>query len=145
MKKLLLLIALSPLALADTTPPAAKAPLTVADPWIRLAPPTAAVLAGYADLRNDSDQDLIIQSLSSPQFDKVELHEMSMTGGVMKMRRADPYTLKAKASLTLKPGGWHLMLIGPKQPMPVGAQATLFIHTNAGDLSLDIQVYPPKS
>lgn len=144
MKRLLATLLLGASIMANAATTAESPALTVFDPWIRLAPPTAEVLAGYGELRNGADRDLVIQSLASPEFEKVELHEMSMAGGIMKMRRADPYTIKAKDTLKLAPGGWHLMLIGPKQKMPVGAEATVIFHTNAGDVSVRLRVYPPK-
>ena len=51
--------------------------------WIREAPPGAAVLAGYVEIRNDGKADVTLTSAQSEAFGEVEFHEMSMTDGVM--------------------------------------------------------------
>lgn len=109
-----------------------QATLSFDNAWIRAAPPVAKVMAGYGALHNTTREPLVIESLSSPAFERVELHEMSMTDGVMQMRRRDPYTLEPGATLELEPGGWHLMLINPKTPQPAGESVLVVIKTPTG-------------
>jgi copper(I)-binding protein len=47
----------------------------------------------------------------------VELHNMTMDAGVMKMRQIDSILIPANSSVELKPGGFHIMLIGLKSPL----------------------------
>ena len=42
----------------------------------------------------------------------VELHSMSMEGGIMKMRRLAAIDILADQPVSLKPGGLHIMLVG---------------------------------
>jgi copper(I)-binding protein len=44
----------------------------------------------------------------------VEVHEMSMDGGVMKMRAIPSLALPAGKAVDLKPGGYHVMLMDLK-------------------------------
>jgi periplasmic copper chaperone A len=94
--------------------------LTVSAPWVRLAPPTAEVMAGYLTLSNDSEQSVLLQGASSDDFDRVEMHSMSMDGGVMQMRKLDTIEVKVGQQVELAPGGMHLMLIGPKRSFSAG-------------------------
>ena len=114
------------------------------DGWVRAAPPVAKVMAGYGKLINASSEPMRIESLTSPEFERVELHEMSMTDGVMKMRRRDPITLAPGQELSLEPGGWHLMLIGPKSPQPIGHLVYLEIASDQGTWAFLLPVQEPK-
>lgn len=96
--------------------------LTVADAWIRLAPPNAPVMAGYLSLANARDEPVVVTAGSSPAFERVELHDMTHENGVMKMRKLDRIEVEPGASVELAPGGMHMMLIGPKRAFAVGDQ-----------------------
>lgn len=51
---------------------------------------------------------------------RVELHEMSDVGGVMKMKKVDGFEVPAGGQLVLAPRGKHLMVFGLKQPVKNG-------------------------
>jgi hypothetical protein len=59
-------------------------------------------------------------SASSPAAKTVEIHEMTMDNGLMKMRAIPGVEIPAGQSLALKPGGYHIMLIDLKQPIKAG-------------------------
>ena len=59
-------------------------------------------------------------SVSSPAAKVVEIHEMAMDGGVMKMRAVDKVALPAGKSVQLKPGSYHVMLMDITQPLAEG-------------------------
>ena len=73
---------------------------------IPLAPPNASVNAGYVKFTNTSDRDVEFHSFTSPVYDSVEMHVL----------------IPAKDSIELKPGGTHLMLIGPRRDVKAGEQ-----------------------
>ena len=56
----------------------------------------------------------------SPIADVVEIHEMKMENNVMKMRAVPALELAAGTLMELKPGGYHVMLIGLKQQIKEG-------------------------
>ena len=76
-------------------------------------------------------------------FATVEVHEMSMVGGVMKMRELkDGVVIPAHGTVTLAPNGYHLMFTGLKQPLTKGsvAKATLtFEHAGAIPVEFAVQ------
>lgn len=107
------------------------APLAVEQAWIRLVPPNAPVLAGYAGLRNATDAPLALASLHSDDFGAVELHEMRHVDGVMRM---DPLALRLAPgeSIELAPGGAHLMLMRPAAPLAAGARVVVEFRFEGG-------------
>jgi copper(I)-binding protein len=56
---------------------------------------------------------------SSPVAGVAEVHEMKMDGDVMKMRAVEGgLELPAGKTVELKPGGYHVMLMDLKAPLP---------------------------
>jgi len=96
--------------------------------WIPEAPPVAQVLAGYARLSNDSDQPLHIDAVDGADFGSVEMHQMSMAGGMMQMRPLTGLDVPAHGSTILADGGKHLMLMNPKHPFKAGDRSLLGFH-----------------
>ena len=87
---------------------------------IPLAPPNASVNAGYVKFTNTSGKDVEFHSFTSPVYDSVEMHVMEHKSGTAKMKQADKILVPANASIELKPGGTHLMLIGPRRDIKAG-------------------------
>lgn len=95
--------------------------LHIEDPWVRATPPGAGVTGGFMTVRNTGAKDDRLVSVSSAAATRVEIHEMRHDDGVMRMRRIDVgLPVKAGAKIELAPGGYHLMLFGPKQPFVEG-------------------------
>lgn len=107
--------------------------LTIESPWARATPPGAPVAGGFLVVRNTGKADDRLVSATSPDADKVELHEMRMDGGVMRMRRMDEgLAITAGGTLALAPGGYHLMFIGPKHPFVAGQTVTATLRFEHG-------------
>ena len=102
--------------------------LKIDNAWIPEAPPVASVLAGFASLVNDGDQPLHIDAVDGADFGSVELHQMSMEGGMMQMRPLQGLDLPAHGSVALAEGGKHLMLMNPKHPFKAGDASLLLFH-----------------
>ncbi len=114
-------VALALLACAVSAPVLADCKgLKVDQAWIPEGPPVAAVLAGYAVLSNTGDKPLHIDAVDGADFGSVELHQMSMEGGMMTMRPLKGLDVPAHGSVMLADGGKHLMLMNPKHPFKVG-------------------------
>lgn len=128
--------------------PAARAHaggLEVRDAWIREAPPTAAVLAGYAELANGGDAPLRVVGASSGDFRAVELHEMRMDQGVMRMRALPSVEVPAHGSVRFEPGGDHLMLLDPARPLAAGDRVGIrFEVEGAAPVLVEFEVRRPR-
>jgi len=109
---------------AGQTPDTCVCPehVTLAQPaWIRLPPPNAPVTAAYMTLVNEGDHDLTVVAAESPIAGTVELHEhLQDATGVMRMRQVASMPLPAGGTLTMEPGGLHVMLIDLLRPLAEG-------------------------
>ena len=96
----------------------ALAQVTVSDAWVRGTVPGQKATGAFMSLKSASDAALV--SASSPVAGIVEIHEMAMEGGVMKMRAVPKLPLPAGKPVELKPGGYHVMLMDLKQQLKEG-------------------------
>ena len=92
----------------------------VIDPWVQAPPPNARVLAAYMQLKNTGAKPQIVTAVSSPVFDRAEIHQTVIQEDMTRMERRHELTIPPNATATLKPGGLHLMLIGPKKKLQPG-------------------------
>ena len=61
-----------------------------------------------------------LTGVNTPVAEKAELHESLSENGVMKMRPVSSVAISREKPLTLAPGGYHVMLMGLKQPLKEG-------------------------
>ncbi|MEW5770858.1 MAG: copper chaperone PCu(A)C [Pseudomonadota bacterium] len=108
----------SALLLAGLGTPALADSVKIENAWVRATAPGQKVAGGFLDLTADADMKLVAGS--SPVSDSLELHTMSMEGGVMSMRQVKEIALPKGKTVSLKPGGLHIMFIGLKQPIKQG-------------------------
>jgi hypothetical protein len=99
--------------------PFAFAQVTVKDAWVRATVPGQQATGMFGNFTATQDSKLV--GGSSPAAEKVEVHEMKMEGDVMKMRAIASLPLPAGQAVSLKPGSYHVMLIGLKKPLPDGS------------------------
>ncbi len=59
-------------------------------------------------------------AVASPIATKADLHESFSDNGVAKMRDVAALPVQAGKPVTLSPGGYHIMLMGLKQPLQQG-------------------------
>lgn len=124
----------APLALAGN-------PISVKDPYARAVPPGQPNSAVFMAISNDGADDRALLSAASGVADVVELHTHLMEDGMMKMRRVDQIDLPAGETITLAPGGLHVMLIGLKQQLQPGDDVPLTLTLDDGsELSLTAPV-----
>ncbi|MDO5059661.1 MAG: copper chaperone PCu(A)C [Neisseria sp.] len=75
----------------------------------------------FLQLDNQSGKDDVLQSVETPAAKKAEIHEHIHEDGMMKMREKTGGLPLAKGqTLELKPGGYHIMLMGLKQELKAG-------------------------
>jgi hypothetical protein len=110
----------------------ALAQVAVSDPWVRGPVSGQQVTGAFMLLKSPADTALV--AASSPSAKIVEIHEMVMDGGVMKMRAVDRLALPAGKVVELKPGGYHVMLMDLVQPLKDGetVPVTLTFEDKAG-------------
>jgi copper(I)-binding protein len=99
--------------------------LQVSSPFARATPPGARVAGAFMTIKNQGTETDRLVSASSPVAGLVEIHEMAMDGGMMKMRAIKGIDVKPGTAVELKPGGYHVMLEDLKQPLKEGDRIPL--------------------
>ncbi|MGE5266079.1 MAG: copper chaperone PCu(A)C [Deltaproteobacteria bacterium] len=121
---------------------AAAAGLAVANAWARATPGGAKVGAGYLEIVNGTAADDTLLSVSSPVAGKTEIHEMKHDDGVMKMRAlTDGLTIPAGKTISLSPGGLHIMFLDLAAPLVAGQKFDLELtFKTAGKVTVPVSV-----
>jgi len=78
------------------------------------------IAAAYFEAMNGTGQPLAIVGVTSPAARTVEMHETTITGGMMSMRQVERIVLEPRRRTRLQPGGSHLMLIDVNRPLRTG-------------------------
>jgi len=126
-------------ALAQGT---ANTSIAVEQPWARATPAGAKTGAVYMTLDNKSGTADRLTGASSDVADKLQIHEMKVENGVMKMREVPGgLPIPGSGSVVLKPGSYHVMLMGLKKPLTVGEKFPLTLtFEKAGNISVTVPV-----
>ena len=75
--------------------------------------------AAYLTIRNGGEA-RVLKSVSTAKAERAEIHESKMEGGVMRMGKLDALPLPAGATVSLAPGGMHIMLFGLDPALKAG-------------------------
>lgn len=115
--------------LALLTP--AMAQVNIKDPWVRATVPQQKASGAFMQITAAKDARLV--EARSPVADVVEIHEMTLQDGVMRMRRIAALDLPAGRAVELEPGGYHVMLMDLKQQLKVGEQVPITLVVEGKD------------
>ena len=117
-------------------------PLKISAPWARATPKGASVGGGYMKITNTGSTSDRLVGGSTNVSSRFEVHAMSMDNGVMKMRPAAiGIEIAPGQTIEFKPGGYHVMFLGLKQPFEQGkhVKATLTFE-KAGSVDVNFTV-----
>lgn len=116
----------------------------ISTPWARATPKGAAAGAGYMTITNNGTTPDTVSCVSDDASVRCQIHSATMEGGVMKMRPVESgLDIKPGETVTLQPGGYHIMFVNLKHPLEQGqsVKATLkFEH--AGTVDVEYPVVP---
>jgi len=96
-------------------------PIVVEHAWARASAGKAKNGAAYFSASTQSGADRLIAVAADGVAKRADLHGHSMRDGVMRMRPVEAVDVTADKPLTLKPGGFHVMLMGLAAPLVEGA------------------------
>lgn len=116
--------------------------IQISQPWARATPKGASSGAAYMTVTNSGTTAARLSCLSSDAAAKCQIHEMTMENGVMKMRPVKGgLEIKPGETVTLKPGGFHVMLVDLKEPLQQGktVEATLKVD-NGGTVQVEFPI-----
>jgi periplasmic copper chaperone A len=107
--------------------------IQITQPWARATPKGASTGAAYMTVTNGGTTAQHLNCVSSAAAAECQIHEMTMDGGVMKMRPVQGgLEVKPGETVTLKPGGFHLMLVGLTQPLQAGKSLDATFKVDSG-------------
>jgi hypothetical protein len=116
--------------------------LKISAPWARATPKGASVGGGYMNITNSgAESDRLVGGVSDASK-HLEIHEMSMDNGVMKMRPATKgLEIKPGATIEFKPAGYHLMFVGLNKQLQQGQHiAATLQFEKAGKVKVDFPI-----
>ena len=116
--------------------------LQIGQPWARATAPSAPAGGGFLTITNTGSTPDRLVSARSPAANMVQIHEMKMDGNVMRMREVEKgLEIPAGKSVTLAPGGYHLMMMGLKAPLKEGTQVPVtLVFEKAGSIDINLEV-----
>jgi periplasmic copper chaperone A len=130
MKSVRIMLLVAGLVFGAVTASAQTGQIEVTNAWARATPGGAATGAAYLTIVSPVADRLI--GASSPVAKSAQLHTMTMHGGVMRMRQIPGVDLPAGKTVTLKPSGVHIMLLGLTEPLKEGETFPLTLSFKSG-------------
>lgn len=117
----------------------------VSQAWLRILP-GALPAAGYAVLENTGEQAVALTGAHSAVYTEVMLHQSSAAGGTNRMSMVEAMPVPAHGQAQLAPGGYHLMLSRPTQPVVPGNHVPLTLSFADGStLTVDFLARPANA
>jgi len=120
----------------------APAEIAVTRAWARATPPGASVGAVYLTIENKGGAPDRLIAVTSPAAGSAMLHQTVEESGVSRMREGDE-SIAPGATLDMRPGGAHIMLMGLKTPLTAGETVAVTLDfVNAGRMNVSAEIEP---
>lgn len=130
------------LSLLITTNTYAEVNISIENAWVRASTPGQKIGAAYMTIKSNENVDMVYAETA--RAGSVEMHSMHMENGVMKMRMLESLPMKANQTVSLAPGGLHLMLFDLNAPFKTGEKVSfrLCFKNSAGKI-LELTISAP--
>lgn len=113
------------------------AAVAIENGWVRVSEysdHTGGMTGVFAKITNNTDADVTLIGGSSDIAPMVEVHEVVMSDGAMKMQKKEGgIVIPAHGSVTLEPGGLHVMLMNLAKPILDGDMITVTLDFDGAD------------
>jgi copper(I)-binding protein len=109
----------------------AHAGVTASEAWVRGTVPAQKSTGAFMTLTSTGPAKLV--AVSTPAAKRAEIHLSSSASGVMQMKAVDAIDLPAGQRVELKPGGYHVMLLGLTAPLKEGDLVPLTLTVEGAD------------
>jgi copper(I)-binding protein len=135
-------IALAALLVVGVTACGGDDEITVEDVWARTSPMMATNGAAYMKITAPTDDALVGASASSDIAAMVQVHEVVMgDDGEMAMQETEKIELPAGETVSLQPGGYHVMFMELADPFEIGQTFDLTLEFESGEeLTVEVEV-----
>jgi copper(I)-binding protein len=116
--------------------------LVISQAWTRATPGNSKLGGGFLTIENKGSAPDKLIGVSGDVAGKIEVHEMKMDGGVMKMRPVEGgLTIDPGKTVKLAPGGYHLMMMDLKNPLKQGDKVPVTLQfEKAGNVAVTLDV-----
>ena len=139
--RMLTMMAAGLLAAASAGAEPASTGVVVERPWSRASIGTMRPGVAYLTIRNNGEAPAILTGVATPAAKRPEVHESVIKDGVARMRPAGRVTIPPGATVRLRPGGLHIMLMELTRPLEEGAMLPLTLEFEAtGPLKVDVPI-----
>lgn len=141
LSRLLVPVLFSVVLAACSSAGSSGAAITIGEPWARAAA-AGGQSAAYFTMTNGSSTADALLSASSPAATKVEVHETTVDGsGMSAMHPVERVDIPAGESVVLKPGSYHVMLMGLSSELTVGGKIQLdLVFEHAGKVVVQAEI-----
>ncbi|MFI1657776.1 copper chaperone PCu(A)C [Streptomyces sp. NPDC020472] len=99
--------------------------------WVRWLP-NSLPAAGYATLKNSSDEPIDVTKIKSPDYKNITIYQTVVDSESSKMVKVDKVTIPAKGEFALVPGKHHLMFEKPTHLITPGDNARVIFFLSTG-------------
>ncbi len=117
----------------------ARPAITISGAWARLNPIAGRPAAVYLTIVNHGRADDRLVAAHSAFAERIEIHRQSRANGISRMRRLEALEISASTQVSLRPGGTHLMLIGPGSENISSFKLTLGFEV-AGEIEIEVLI-----
>ena len=102
---------------------AAQAAVTATDAWVRGTVPAQNSTGAFVVLQRSEEAKLV--AVTTPAAARAEIHASEQVAGVMHMHALDALALPAGRRVEMKPGSFHIMLLGLTRALAAGDEVPL--------------------
>lgn len=115
--------------------------ITVTNQWARTSPMATDMGAAYMTIEASALDELIGASVDMSVAMMAEVHETISENGATKMQEVDRIEVTPDAPIEMKPGGYHIMLMGLKKPLETGETITVTLKfSKSGETTVEVPV-----
>jgi len=121
-----------------------KTLISVEGAYIRSSIPGTTISSSYMIIENKGEKTVTLLGANSKISPRIEIHQHSMSDGMMRMRQLDSIDINAKERIVLQPSGLHLMLFDVKKPLKAQQKVELTLNfSNTPSVIIQVPVYSP--
>lgn len=127
---------------------AAEPEVGLSNAWVRPTLGAGRTTAAYVTITNAGTAADRLTAADTPGAGSVEIHTAGMKDGVMRMRRVEGLDIPAGDTVTMAPGGYHIMIIDVEEPVQSGSVVPLTLtFETAGSITVDagVSMTPPDT
>jgi len=102
--------------------------ISVEAPYVRATIPGTNMTSAYMTIENNSQSEAILIGASSLVSDRIEIHQHTMSDGMMRMRKVEQLLIKEAEQVVLQPMGYHLMIFNVKKTLQPKDKVLVTLH-----------------